>query len=249
MQQDRRLVADCPVGPFFVLVSAPILHFFLRVCKAQEPVGIEAFLPEASIERFDEGIVCGFAGPGEVQRDAALIGPDVKISRHELAALIDTDRRRESHCIADSFQDLHDIGAAEGEPRCQRRREAGENVDDREHPKLAPRRQLVVDKVHRPGLVRSCRWPAILPQLGLDTTLRRFIAQLQAQFAIDAARLVLAVMPALATKNDMNSAIAVANANMADLLDPLFESGLTGATGLVVVGRTIKLESLAGPAD
>jgi hypothetical protein len=56
-------------------------------------------------------------------------------------------------------------------------------------------------------------------------------------------------MPALATKNDMNSAIAVANANMADLLDPLFESGLTGATGLVVVGRTIKLEGLTGPAD
>jgi hypothetical protein len=72
---------------------------------------------------------------------------------------------------------------------------------------------------------------------------------LQAQFEIDAARLVLAVMPVLATKNGMNSAIAVANANMADLLNPLFESSLTGATGLVVVGRTIKLESLAGPAD
>ena len=60
------------------------LHFFLRVCKAHEPVGIEAFLPEASVERFDEGIVCGFAGPGEVQRDAASIGPEGKISRHEL---------------------------------------------------------------------------------------------------------------------------------------------------------------------
>ena len=138
MQQDRRLVADCPVGPFFVVVSAPILHFFLRVRKAQEPVGIEAFLPEASVERFDEGIVCGFAGPGEVQRDAVSIGPNVKISRHELAALIDADRRRESHCIADSFQDLHDIGAAEGEPRCQRRREAGENVDDLSTRSLRP---------------------------------------------------------------------------------------------------------------
>jgi hypothetical protein len=34
--------------------------------------------------------------------------------------LIDADRRRKSHFIADKFQDLHDIGAAEGEPWLQR---------------------------------------------------------------------------------------------------------------------------------
>jgi hypothetical protein len=36
---------------------------------------------------------------------------------------------------------------------------------------------------------------------------------------------------------------------MTDLLDPLFESGLTGATGFVMVGRSVELEGLAGPAD
>jgi len=35
-------------------------------------------------------------------------------------------------------------------------------------------------------------------------------------FAIDAARLVLALMAAIATNNDMNTATAVASAGMAD---------------------------------
>ena len=109
--------------------------------KAQEPVCIEAFCPEASVERFDESIVSRLAGPGEVQRDAALASPDVEIARHELGALVDPDRRRESHFIADSFQYLHDISAAEGETWGQRWREARDNVDDREHPKSTTPRQ------------------------------------------------------------------------------------------------------------
>ena len=67
--------------------------------------------------------------------------------------MIDTDRCRESHFIADPFKYRHDVGATEGEPRRQRGREAGEDVDDREHPELVPRCQLIVDEVHRPGLV------------------------------------------------------------------------------------------------
>src|SRR4051794_24222890 len=237
------------MGTFFVIVLAPILHLFLGVGKAQEPIGIEAFLPEAAVERLDESVVGRLPRSREVQRDAALIGPDVEIARHELGALIDADRRRESHFIADPFQYLHDIGAAEREPRLQRRRKAGEDVDNREHPKSASGRQLVMDEVHRPGLVRSRRWPAIIPQLGLDPTFRRLVAQLQAQLAIDPPRLVLPVAPSFAAKHDMNAAIAVANADMTDLPVPLFESSLTGATRSVVVGRSAELESPAGPAD
>src|SRR5205807_10148795 len=50
-------------------------------------------------------------------------------------------------------------------------------------PKLASGCQLIVDEVHRPGLVRSRCRPAIVPQLGLDPALRRLVAYLQAQFA------------------------------------------------------------------
>jgi hypothetical protein len=82
----KSAVADCPMGAFFVVVSAPILYFFLGVRKAEEPVGVEAFGPDATVEGFDERIVGWLAGSREVQRDAALLGPQVKIARHELAA-------------------------------------------------------------------------------------------------------------------------------------------------------------------
>lgn len=89
LQQNRRSVADRAMGPFFVVVSAPSLHFLLGVRKGQEPVSVEAFGPEAAVEGLDERVVGRFAGPREVQRDTALLGPQIQITRHELAALID----------------------------------------------------------------------------------------------------------------------------------------------------------------
>lgn len=112
-----------------------------------------------------------------------------------------------------------------------------------------PRRQLIVDKIHRLGLIRPRRWPAIIAQLGLDAALRRFVAQLQAQPAIDSPRLVLAVAPSVAAEQNVDTAIAVANASMTDLLHLMFERSLTGATRFVMAGRSVKLECRAGPAD
>jgi hypothetical protein len=54
---------------------------------------------------------------------------------------------------------------------------------------------------------------------------------LQAQLAIDTTRLVLPVPPSLATQQDVDAAIAVTDADMADLFDSLFESGLTYPSG------------------
>lgn len=51
LQQNRRSVADRAMGTFFVIVPTPSLYLFLGVGKAQEPVGVEAFLPEASGRR------------------------------------------------------------------------------------------------------------------------------------------------------------------------------------------------------
>src|SRR5215212_2600728 len=47
----------------------------------------------------------------------------------------------------------------------------------------------------------------------------------------------------------MNPPIAIAHARLADLPDPLFEVGLSGAVRLVVVGRGVHLEHAARPAD
>ena len=66
-QHDRDLVADRAVWSFLVVVSAPILQLFGASARRQEPVGVQAFRPEAAVERLDERIVGRLAGPGEVR--------------------------------------------------------------------------------------------------------------------------------------------------------------------------------------
>ena len=53
-QHNRRLLADRPMWAFFVVVLAPILQFFLGVCKAHEPMSIQTFRSEAAVKCLDE---------------------------------------------------------------------------------------------------------------------------------------------------------------------------------------------------
>src|SRR5262249_43117851 len=148
-------VADRAMRSLLVVVSTPSLAFSPRVVEAHEPVCIQAFRSELTIEGFDEGIIGGLARSGEVQGDTPLVGPEVEIARNELSPLVDADRLRKSKLSADIFEDLDNIASTEVEPGFDRRRVAREGVDDRQHAQFPAGRELVVNEVHRPGLVRS----------------------------------------------------------------------------------------------
>jgi hypothetical protein len=57
----------------------------------QEPASVQTLGPEAAVEGFDEGFVRGLAGAGEVQDDAVLEGPWIRVTRHELRSIVDPD--------------------------------------------------------------------------------------------------------------------------------------------------------------
>nr|WP_229184884.1 hypothetical protein [Bradyrhizobium oropedii] len=84
-------------------------------------MGVEALGPEATVEGPGERIVGPLARLREVQHDAALVGPQVKIARHEPATLIDADPGGEAQFLASPVQNLQDVGVGEGEPRLPRR--------------------------------------------------------------------------------------------------------------------------------
>src|ERR1017187_1219881 len=71
----------------FVVLTAPIFDLFHGIVHMLA----ETFEPDGSIEALDIGVVRRLAQPGEVQRDPVGVGPEVKLLRGKLAALIDAD--------------------------------------------------------------------------------------------------------------------------------------------------------------
>ncbi|KKC34567.1 hypothetical protein WH91_02235 [Devosia psychrophila] len=57
----------------------PFLHLGPGVVKFDEPARVQELGPVLAIERLDEGIVGGLSKSAEVQDDALLMGPEVKV--------------------------------------------------------------------------------------------------------------------------------------------------------------------------
>ena len=87
-----------------------------------------------------------------------------------------TNALRVTDGFADALQSQHNVLASIAEPRIDRRREAAEDVDNRQHAEFAAGGQLVVNEVHGPGLVDLFGIGSIFSQLGLDAALGRFVA-------------------------------------------------------------------------
>jgi len=102
-----------------------------------------------------------------------------------------------------------------------RRRQPRERVDHGEAADLAPIEKLVMNKIHRPDLVRSHRADAALTQLRLHAPFWGFVAQLQAHLAIQPPHALGVDLPTLATKQNVNASIAVTHPRFGDLFDPL----------------------------
>ncbi len=209
----------------------------------------QAFCPETPVERFDERIVCRLAGPRKIQCDALGVGPKVKVARDELRALIDTDRLWIANSGAGALQRLHDVFRSIAEARIDDWREARERVHDREHPDFSAGRQLIVDEVHRPSLVRFGRRLPVVAQFCFDSPFRRLVTQLKAKLIVNPVGFLDVDVPAVATQQHMHAPIAVAHARRANLLDSGFDAGLIGATGFVVVSGRVEFENPARAPD
>ncbi len=202
-------------------------------------MGIEAFRPELAVERLNEGIVGRRAGARKVEHDILLISPKIKVARNEFGTLIDPDRPRIADALADPLQRQDHVFAAIAETRIDPRREPREGVDNRQNPDLASRGQLVVNKVHRPGLIVALRLATVLAQLGFHPLLRRLVAQLQAKVLVKPVDALDVHRPALPRQKHVDAPVAIAHPRLRDLLDPLVQLGLAVAFRLVDTQRPI----------
>jgi len=71
----RGEVAQGHVRSTHIVVPAPSLDLDLSILKGHEPVGVEAFIPQAAVKRFDVSVVRGLSRSGKIQRDLVIICP------------------------------------------------------------------------------------------------------------------------------------------------------------------------------
>ena len=98
-----------PSAPW--LVAA--LYLFTGVCKAREPMSVQAFDPKPAVESFDESIVSWLARWADVELDPTLVSPEIQIPRYKFNSLIDAVRPRQSDVSAtfNSNRDLNGFGS------------------------------------------------------------------------------------------------------------------------------------------
>lgn len=166
---------------------------------------VQAFCPESPVEGFDVGVVRRFSRPGEVERDAFGVGPQVEVSGYELAALVDADRFRIADLRADLFQCSDHILRPIAEPWIENRHVSREGVDDRQHTDLFSSGELIMDEVHSPHIVGTDRCGTILSQLRLDVTLWRLVPELQAQVPVNAVGPLHVDVPSFARQHHVHA--------------------------------------------
>ena len=81
----------------------------------------------------------------------------------------------------------------------------------------------------------------IVAQLRLHSSLWRLVAQLQAQFIVNAMGLLQIELLSLAAQKNMDAPVAIPNPGLADLFDAGFQAGLLAAAGFIMIGGPIKL--------
>ena len=122
-------------------------------------------------------------------------------------------------------------------------------VDDGQDAQLPARGQLIVNEIHGLDLVRMCGIGSILPELGLHPPFGGLVAQLQAQLVVKPAGSLHVDRPSLTQQKDVHTPVAVANACLTDLLDPLLQRSLLATPGLVGVERAVDPQRMTRLAD
>jgi hypothetical protein len=97
------------VWPLLVAVPPPLLHPLLGIRHRQEPVLVQAFLPEPAVERLHDGVVRRLAGPDEVQHDPVPVRPLVEHPRRELRPAVHPQARGHASLPDHALEDLDHV--------------------------------------------------------------------------------------------------------------------------------------------
>ena len=108
-----RQPAKCLLRSFLIVLTDPSLDYHPSVVETDEPILVEAFVTESSVEGLDVGVLVGLARLNQAQGDAVTMRPGQHGPTGELLAIVGPDDRRPSAERTDLVQQSHQMVAAD----------------------------------------------------------------------------------------------------------------------------------------
>jgi hypothetical protein len=153
----RRAAREAAVRPDGVVVAPPALDQLAGVREAEEPLLVEALVPQPAVEALHVRVLHRLAGADELEADAAALRPGQEGAARELRAVVAHDPRGQRPPPGEAVQRLGDATARQRGVDRDQRALAREVIHDREAAEHAPVGERVVHEVHRPALARPRR--------------------------------------------------------------------------------------------
>ena len=88
--------AQGALGSNVVVVPSPSFDGSPRVVHGEEPVHVQAVVPERAVEALDEAVLGGLARLNEVDLDPLRVGPGIERPARELRAVVRDDDLRQA---------------------------------------------------------------------------------------------------------------------------------------------------------
>src|SRR5882724_12202174 len=140
-----------------VVIDSPSFDESLSISQTNEPVLIQTFVPELTVEAFDVSVLDRFSRVDEMKLHTVLVRPLIHGSTEEFRSIIYDDPGGQSTLLLEPLQHPHHSIS----------RQRGVHLDGQCFPSVAIHQvqrsefpsvhHAVVSKVHRPHLVRSMR--------------------------------------------------------------------------------------------
>ena len=179
---------------------------------------VQAFVPEATIERLKVGTIRRFARSGEVERHAEVVGRSVQRPADELAPVVHIDTLRcLSGLCADPRYDLGYVLTSDRLIGVDSQALSAGIVDYRQGPEAAPVEERVGNKIHTPQLAWTRSSYAFEAMGGLPIPTREVAAQVQPFEPIQEVDILVVHAPALSEYQDADASLTAAHARLGDL--------------------------------
>jgi hypothetical protein len=204
-----------------IVVPPKRVDFLLRVVERREPMHVQTFFPESSIEGFDGRVVRRFAPPAEVQDDTMGVGPQIHRRTDELGAIVAVDALGQAALETEALERGHHVAPAQAPPRVNRQALTREQIEYRQRAEASSIGELIGDEVHAPDVIARGRGATLLAVDRRRVAPRPLASQREAFLGVQPVHALLADVPPFALQQDEEPAIAEADARLGQLPQPL----------------------------